>query len=81
MKRYFLIEKAILEIIDRLGQAEWTQIMSEVSGAVLVADWLEVRNVIQNLKNQSIVYRAPLVSKEIYLRVGNEWPYRKVHHG
>ena len=71
MKRYFMIEKAILRIIDRQGQANWHQIMLEVGEALLITDWMEVRDVIQNLKNQQTIYRASDVRNEVYLRVGS----------
>jgi len=68
MKRYFLIEEAILRIIDRQGHANWHQIMLEVGEAVLVTDWMEVRDVIQNLKNQGLIIRTNDIRNEVYTR-------------
>lgn len=68
MKRYFIIEAAILRIIDRQGKANWGQIMLEVGEALYVDNWMEVRDVIQNLKNQGVITRVENVQVEVYVR-------------
>jgi len=59
------IKNILLEIITTNG-IEWKDIVAAVEKRIKVNNWLIVRSVIQELKNDNIIIRDDNVMKEIY---------------
>ena len=59
------IKNILLEIITTNG-IEWKDIVSAIEKRIKVNNWLIVRGVIQELKNDNIIIRDDNVMKEIY---------------
>ena len=64
--RYNLIRNKLEEIITING-IEWKDIVSEIEKITKVKNWLIVRGIIQDLKDENIIVRDDNIMKEIYI--------------
>lgn len=66
------IKNKLIQIITKDG-IEWGDIVEEISNSlakksVAIKDWMEVRNLIQDLKNEQVIERTNNLEKEIYVK-------------
>ena len=67
IEKYNLIHQTLLDIITPKG-IEWKDIVSEINKVMSVDNWLKVRGVIQDLKDEGLVARTDNLCKEIYIK-------------
>tara|TARA_Y100000401_G_C8317047_1_gene223124 strand:+ start:1043 stop:1249 length:207 start_codon:yes stop_codon:yes gene_type:complete len=62
------IKNKLLEIINEDG-TEWKVIVEEIKKIAIIKNWLLVRGIIQELKNENIIDRTDNVYQEIYIKL------------
>jgi hypothetical protein len=62
------IKNKLLEIITEDG-IEWKVIVGEIKKIATIKNWLLVRSIIQELKNENIIDRTDNVYQEIYIKL------------
>jgi hypothetical protein len=62
------IKNKLLEVITEDG-TEWKVIVEEIKKIAIIKNWLLVRGIIQELKNENIIDRADNVYQEIYIKL------------
>ncbi len=71
IERYNLIRNRLLEIITKKG-TNWKEIVSSIDKITKVKNWLVVRGVLQDLRNENLVDRTNNVWEEIYISTKQE---------
>lgn len=71
IERYNLIRNRLLEIITKKGTS-WKEIVSSIDKITKVKNWLVVRGVLQDLRNENLVDRTNNVWEEIYISTKQE---------
>lgn len=61
------IIELVLEIISVDG-TKWKVIVEEIEKIATIKNWLFVRGIIQDLKNENIIERTDSVEEEIYIK-------------
>tara|TARA_R100001443_G_scaffold116977_1_gene139345 strand:- start:949 stop:1155 length:207 start_codon:yes stop_codon:yes gene_type:complete len=62
------IRSKLLEIITKDG-VEWKVIVEEIKKVTTIKNWLLVRGIIQQLKNEKIIARTNNVWEEVYIKL------------
>tara|TARA_R100001463_G_scaffold23159_3_gene55539 strand:+ start:1881 stop:2087 length:207 start_codon:yes stop_codon:yes gene_type:complete len=68
MKKENQIRSKLLEIITKDG-VEWKVIVEEIKKVTTIKNWLLVRGIIQQLKNEKIIARTNNVWEEVYIKL------------
>jgi hypothetical protein len=61
------MRELILETISKDG-TEWNEIVKVIKENTNIKNFLKVRNVIQQLKDENLIYRTANLYKEIYVK-------------